>query len=163
MALLAQNQNHHHVKPLNSKVKRLQLMLEIRRLVLDGHSYSEIQEVLGIPRRSFYRLLDRVFQHDKRVLEAQNTQQVIFQLALLESRYNSIFQELASIGRDNSQNAADRMNALAAMAELSRTKAAVVAEQADEGRNKFANKFIIIWAPNYLFNLLYGWLALFFE
>ena len=121
MALLAQNQNHHHVKPLNSKVKRLQLMLEIRRLVLDGHSYSEIQEVLGIPRRSFYRLLDRVFQHDKRVLEAQNTQQVIFQLALLESRDNSIFQELASIGRDNSQNAADRMNALAAMAELSRT------------------------------------------
>jgi hypothetical protein len=42
-------------------------------------------------------------------------------------------------------------------------KAAVVAEQADEGRNKFANKFIIIEAPNYLFNLLYGWLALFFE
>jgi DNA invertase Pin-like site-specific DNA recombinase len=76
VAILAQ-------KRLNNKVRRLEAMLEIRRLVVDGHSYDDIQQVLGLSKRTFYRYLNRVFEEDKRVLEKENYKEVMIQVVIL--------------------------------------------------------------------------------
>lgn len=92
-------------------------MLEIRRLVVDGHNYEEIQEALGIPKRTFYRYLKKVFEDDKRALEKQNVDEMMREVAILLERYNTIYRELQGIATDPKVRASDRMYALAAMSE----------------------------------------------
>ena len=96
-------------------------MLEIRRLVTEGYNYEQIREVLGIPRRSFYRYLNRVFEDDRRALQEKNSEELQRQLCILQDRYSSILQELRTIATDTTQSAADRMDALHSMASLSLT------------------------------------------
>lgn len=96
-------------------------MLEMRKLIIEGHSYNEIQDILGLSKRTFYRYLQHIFATDKRALEAQNTEQLMFHMTILENRYNSIYRELSSIATDRQQTAEDRMTALHAMASLSLT------------------------------------------
>lgn len=125
MAILAQSEgerrssNSSKKKGLNNKVKRLQAMLEIRKLVVDGHSYDDIQQVLGLSKRTFYRYLKRVFEDDKRVLEKENHDEIMNQVAILKERHNKIYQYLQAIATDPKVRAYDRMYALAAMKELS--------------------------------------------
>jgi DNA-binding CsgD family transcriptional regulator len=42
-------------------------MLQICRIVVDGRSYEDIQQELGLSRRTFYRYLQLVFREDKKV------------------------------------------------------------------------------------------------
>jgi hypothetical protein len=104
---------------LNNKVKRLEAMIEIRRLVVDGHSYDDIQQALGLTKRTFYRYLKRVFEDDKRILEQQNHTEVMRQVVILHDRYNKILKYIEAIATNEKVRAYDRLHALFAMKGLS--------------------------------------------
>jgi uncharacterized protein YerC len=115
VAILAQT------KPLNSKVRRLQAMLEIRRLVVEGHSYDQIQQTLGLSKRTFYRYLNRVFEEDKRVLEEKNYEELMRQLVILRDRYNENYQLLRAMATDPKVKPYDKLHILGAMKVLADT------------------------------------------
>jgi AraC-like DNA-binding protein len=118
VAILAQNRKN---KPLNSKVKRLQSMLEIRRRIVDGEGYDTIQQQLGLSKRTFYRYLQHVFREDRKVLTDINRQEVVTQGCILIDRLNDIYRTLREIATDKAAKPHERMAALAGMAELSRS------------------------------------------
>lgn len=94
-------------------------MLEIRRMVVDGYSYEHIQRVTGLSKRTFYRYLKHVFEDDKQVLEQENHAEVMRQVVILNDRYNKILRYIEAIATDPKVKAYDRIQALAAMKELS--------------------------------------------
>jgi len=96
-------------------------MLEIRRLVVDGHSYDEIQQVLGLSKRTFYRYLKKVFEDDKRVLEEKNHEELMRQLVILRDRYNENYQLLHAMATDPKVKPYDKLHILGAMKVLSDT------------------------------------------
>jgi hypothetical protein len=96
-------------------------MLEIRRLVVEGHNYDQIQEVLGLSKRTFYRYLNRVFEDDKRVLEEKNYEELMRQLVILRDRYNENYQLLHAMATDPKVKPYDKLHILGAMKVLSDT------------------------------------------
>ena len=125
LALLAQISNR---KPLNNKLRKLEFMLEIRRMVVEGSSYNEIQSKLGLSRRTFYRYLNAIFDKDRQVLRKVNEDEVMTQAAILRDRYNDIYQTLDAISKDRIIDAEQRINACGARAELSRSIAKIYTE-----------------------------------
>jgi hypothetical protein len=115
VAILAQT------KPLNSKVRRLQATLEVRRLVVEGHNYDQIQEILGLSKRTFYRYLNRVFEDDKRVLDEKNYEELMRQLVILRDRYNENYQLLRAMATDPKVKPYDKLHILGAMKVLADT------------------------------------------
>jgi hypothetical protein len=96
-------------------------MLEIRRMVIEGNSYNEIQSKLGLSKRTFYRYLNSIFDKDRQVLSKVNEGEVMTQAAILRDRYADIYQTLDEISKDRNIDAEQRINACAARAELSRS------------------------------------------
>jgi ACT domain-containing protein len=115
-------------KPLNNKLRKLEFMLQIRRMVVEGSSYNEIQSKLGLSRRTFYRYLNAIFDKDRQVLRKVNEDEVMTQAAILRDRYNDIYQTLDAISKDNTIAADQRINACGARAELSRSIAKIYTE-----------------------------------
>ena len=126
MALLAQISGNR--KPLNNKLRKLEAMLEIRRLVIEGNSYAEIQSKLNLSRRTFYRWLNAIFDKDREVLMKLNVDEVMTQAAILRDRYNDIYQTLDEISKDRTLDPEHRIGACAAKAELSRSIAKIYTE-----------------------------------
>lgn len=98
-------------------------MIEIRRRVVNGDSYYDIQQELNLNRRTFYRYLQRVFEEDNRALKRTNGEEVLLQAAIAKERFNEIYQILKGIATSpqDYQNvtAEDRLAACHAMASLS--------------------------------------------
>jgi ACT domain-containing protein len=95
-------------------------MLEIRKRVIDGESYEDIQQQLGLSKRTFYRYLQNVFKEDKKVLEIQNVDEVKTQVAILRERYNQIYRNLHGIATNEQNKPSERMEALQGMAAVSK-------------------------------------------
>jgi hypothetical protein len=100
------------------KAIRLQMMMELRRRLIDGEDNDTIMQALKLNRRTYFRLKSRMLEHDRRILEKENYDELMNQTVLLKERYQRIYQKLQSIA-DNSQEAAeDRMEALKGMSTL---------------------------------------------
>ncbi len=95
--------------------------MQIRKRLVDGESHDTIQQELGLNRRTYFRYVKKAFEDDRRALQEKNQEELQRQLVILRDRYSSILQELRTIAIDTTQTAADRMNALHAMASLSLT------------------------------------------
>jgi hypothetical protein len=121
LALLAQNSSSSTTKkqkPLNGNIKRLESMIQLRKLIVAGEDYDSIQQQLKISRRTFFRYLKKVFESDKKALEEGSHDELMHQISILTHRYTRIFQRLQSIGDDEGQTAEDRMQALHAAASI---------------------------------------------
>jgi hypothetical protein len=87
----------------------------------EGNTYDQIMEITGLPRRTFYRYLNRVFAEDKKALQERNQEELMTQLCILRDRYNENYQLLRGIATDPKVSAYDRIHTLAAMKVLSDT------------------------------------------
>ena len=107
---------------VNSKAKRMQLLLTIREMPIAGHSYNDIIAQLGgqISDRTFWRYVKRIFQQDIRNLQRTTDEQMMRQVAIHVERCNTIYRKLESIAADTTINAEYRLNALSDMFKLSR-------------------------------------------
>jgi hypothetical protein len=126
---LAQNQHQNTTKPINNnKLKKLEFMLEIRRMLVAGNNYNEIQSKLSLSRRTFYRYLNAIFDKDRQVLRKVNEDEVMTQAAILGDRYYDIYQTLDEISKDVKIEPHARLHACGAKAELSRSIAKIYTE-----------------------------------
>ena len=128
LALLTQNHIINPPPALNSKVRKLQSMITLRKMVVEGKSFEECQQVLGISRRTFYRYLKSLFEQDRQSLIKLNESEIIRQANILKARYLSIYETLTSISKDTSIDPEARLNACAALAELSRSIALIYSQ-----------------------------------
>ena len=113
---------------VNSKARRLQGMITLRRMIVSGKSYEECEQTLGISRRTQYRWLKALFEHDRQSLLKINQDEVVRQANILKARYLSIYETLTDISRDTTIDAESRLNACAALAELSRSIALIYSQ-----------------------------------
>src|SRR5215213_10656270 len=74
-----------------SKVRKEKSMAEIRRLVSEDYSHSEIMEQLKLPPRTYFRYLSEAFEHDWQMLKQENDDANM--LALEISKLKETFRE----------------------------------------------------------------------
>jgi hypothetical protein len=87
-------------------------MQEIRRLVVEGFSYQEIQQQLGLSERTFFRYLSAVFAHDRQVMNQRVTdEEVLNQIVILRDPLNKMFRELEEMANDSSVDGMARVKA----------------------------------------------------
>jgi hypothetical protein len=101
-----------------SKIRRLHLIIEIRRMVGNGRSYREIMDTLGIPERTFYRYLSQAYEHDKQLLMEQERDNLALELGILHERLTSAYRRLVLIAGNENLSAKDRIDAEAASCEV---------------------------------------------
>jgi hypothetical protein len=97
-------------------------MSTIRSLLIDGHSYNDIQTQLGgtISERTFWRYVKKIFASDIRNLERTTNEQAMRQISIHLERANNIYRKLDALASDNSIKAECRIEALRDMFKLSR-------------------------------------------
>jgi hypothetical protein len=117
MALLAQIAR----KPtLNNKLRKLECMLEIRRMIVEGNSHAEIQSKLNLPKRTYFRYLNATYDKDRQILSKVNENEVMTQAAILRDRYTDIYQTLDEISKDRTIHAEQRISACITRAQVSK-------------------------------------------
>jgi hypothetical protein len=115
LAVLAQNQQK-TTKPFNNKLRKLEFMLEIRRMLVAGDSPREVQSKLGLPSRTFWRYINSIFEKDRNVLKKLNEDEVLIQASILRDRYTDIYKTLDAISKDHTIDPEQRREACADMA-----------------------------------------------
>lgn len=118
MALLIQDPQSKEA--FDSKSRRLKAILELRKLVVDGHSPGEIQEALGVSRRTYYRYLKTAFEPDRRALERQDTNELMRWICILVERNNRIYQILKDVASDPKVSGQDRIEACREMYQVTK-------------------------------------------
>jgi hypothetical protein len=90
-------------------------------MLIDGHSYNDIQAQLGgtISERTFWRYVSKIFAQDIKNLERATNEQMMRALSIHIERSNRIIQQLQSISQDTSINPDYRLKALGDMYEVS--------------------------------------------
>jgi hypothetical protein len=93
-------------------------MIEIRRLLVDGYSYDQIMCDLHIPRRTFSRYLNLLFEEDKKQLNQLNQSEVIHQFLVMKERLSTQYRESEQLAKDSSINGMARVKARNLASEL---------------------------------------------
>jgi hypothetical protein len=93
-------------------------MIEIRRLLVDGYSYDQIMHDLHIPRRTFSRYLNLLFEEDKKQLNQLNQSEVIHQFSIMRERLKTQYRETEQLAKDSSVNGIARVKARYLASEL---------------------------------------------
>jgi ACT domain-containing protein len=94
-------------------------MKAIRRLLVEGRSNGEIQQMLGLPPRTYYRYRNAVFEHDRKVMNQHVTDtEVMNQMIILNDRLNEMYQDLGEISKDKSVDGMARVKAVSLRAEM---------------------------------------------
>ncbi len=119
MTNLSQKQNQQQYR--QPSLRRLKLMADIRRLICEGYNYDYVMTQLSLNKRTFYRLLNKVFEQDRKALELYNYEELLRQLCILRERYNQHYMLLRSMAEDPKNNVADRLNTIASMQQLADT------------------------------------------
>jgi hypothetical protein len=96
------------------------MIIETRRLVVNGENYDSIQQKLQLNRRTFFRYLKHAFSDDKKALERQNTEETLKSIAIMLERNNQVFQILKGIAEDPKVSGEDRIEACREMIHVSR-------------------------------------------
>ena len=87
-------------------------MREIRRLVIAGTSYQDIQRQLGLSERSYCRYLQDCFKEDReRLAQSVTTDELLTQLAIVEERLTSMYRNLREMATNKDLEPSDRISA----------------------------------------------------
>ena len=86
-------------------------MIEIRRLLVEGYSYDQIMYDLHIPRRTFSRYLNLLFEEDKKQLNQLYQSEAIHQFLVMRERLNTQYRESEQLAKDSSVNGMARVKA----------------------------------------------------
>jgi hypothetical protein len=99
--------------------ERMRAMHDIRSLLIEGYTYAAIMEQLQIEHRTFYRLLNALFEDDRRLL-AENIDDTEFlnQMALCRDRLLEQRRELLEMARNSDIDPQVRINAYHLIAEI---------------------------------------------
>lgn len=118
------------------KIRRLEVMMEIRQLVTEGYTYQEIRCKLNLPERTFFKYLYQIYEQDRKWLQEENKNEMTRQLAILKDRLTNAYREYYSIFTCPTISARDRISAGEVACEL----AVALAKIEQEGPTLIGNK-----------------------
>lgn len=118
-------QNPENKEAHDRKSRRLKAISELRKLIVDGFSPSEIQEALGLSRRTYYRYLHSAFASDRQALEKQDTTELMRWISILVERNNRIYQILKDVACDRTVSGEERIRACQEMYQVTRNTAEI--------------------------------------
>jgi hypothetical protein len=115
--------SQNRVKPLNNnnKIRKLEGMQELRRLLVQGDSPADIQIKLNLSPRTYYRWLNSVFSKDIEVLRKINEREILTQCALLKDRLNDVYMTLDEMSKNTELDAEARISACITRANIARS------------------------------------------
>jgi hypothetical protein len=100
-------------------VKRLQLQLEMEKMIVAGNSPSQIMSWLKISRRTYFRYFRQLFREDKAILQAKREEDVMTSYAVLKGRLSQLYQDARKIIESDSSSDGDRLSAMDFAANIS--------------------------------------------
>jgi hypothetical protein len=81
-----------------SKVRKEKSMAEIRRLVAEGYSHSEIMEQPKLSPRTYFRYLSEAFEHDWQLLKQENNAAaIVLEISMLKETFEASIRKLDEI------------------------------------------------------------------
>src|SRR5215211_7036897 len=92
---------------------------KLRELVINGHRPLAIQAELGISRRQYYRLYQKAFEHDCKLIEQWDSDTLKEDLAIYKARQQNILAFLMDKMEDANAHDVTRLKAAQLAAELS--------------------------------------------
>jgi hypothetical protein len=105
-------------------VRKLQMMTEIERLIVQGKSHNDIMGWLNLPRSTYFKYLKSLFKADRQMLQAKRVEDVETSYAILLRRLQLLYEDARKIIDSESTSDEDRLVAMnfAATAAISITK-----------------------------------------
>jgi len=101
-----------------SRIRKLNAMMEIRRLTSEGYTNDEIAAMLNLPMRSFYRYRALAFAEDVKILKEKNNDTLALEISILHDCLTDLYRHFMSLGSNGRYRARDRLNALTAASEV---------------------------------------------
>jgi hypothetical protein len=101
------------------QAQRVLLISRLRELVISGHSPLAIQAELGISQRQYYRLYQKAFEHDCKLIEQWDSETLREDLAIYKARKQKILAFLIDKMEDPNAHDITRLKAAQLASELS--------------------------------------------
>jgi hypothetical protein len=101
------------------QAQRVLLIGKLRELVINGHSPLAIQSELGISQRQYYRLYQKAFEHDCKLIEEWDSDTFREDLAIYKARRQKILAFLMDKMEDANAHDITRLKAAQLASELS--------------------------------------------
>jgi hypothetical protein len=101
------------------QAQRVLLIDKLRELVINGHNPLAIQAELGINQRQYYRLRQKAFEHDCKLIEQWDSDALREDLAIYKARQQKILAFLMDKVEDANAHDVTRLKAAQLAAELS--------------------------------------------
>ena len=101
------------------QAQRVLLIGRLRELVINGHSPLAIQSELGISQRQYYRLYQKAFEHDCKLIEQWDSDTFREDLAIYKARRHKILALLMDKMEDSNAHDITRLKAAQLALELS--------------------------------------------
>jgi len=101
------------------QAQRVLLIDKLRELVINGHNPLAIQAELGINQRQYYRLRQKAFEHDCKLIEQWDSDTLREDLAIYKARQQKILAFLMDKMEDANAHDVTRLKAAQLAAELS--------------------------------------------
>jgi hypothetical protein len=97
-------------KPQN--VRKLQVMAEMEKFIIAGHSHSEIREWLHLPRATYFRYLRQLFKEDTEILQAKREEDVLTVYAVIKGRLSQIYIDAYKIINSDTATNQEKLKAM---------------------------------------------------
>ncbi len=102
-----------------SKVRKEKSMAEIRRLVAEGYSHSDIMEQLNLPPRTYFRYLLKAFEHDWQLLKQENNAAMLaLEISRAINTFNTTIRKLEEVANSPKTKGRQQIAALDAMCRI---------------------------------------------
>jgi hypothetical protein len=101
------------------QAQRVLLIGKLRELVIKGHSSLAIQAELGISQRQYYRLYQKAFEHDCKLIEQWDSDTFREDLAIYKARRQKVLSFLMDKMEDSNAHDITRLKAAQLALELS--------------------------------------------
>jgi DNA-binding CsgD family transcriptional regulator len=94
-----------------TKVALNDTLRRIRHLIIEGRSNLEIQNILQLEERTFYRYMAKIYEIDKALFAEQEKKTIITEIAVFKDRLLKSYQWYIAMAENENMNARIRMEA----------------------------------------------------
>ncbi len=119
--MMAKNESDDHTKKISSSGTTMKnrytrasiaaKLCSIRSMMLDGATNTTIMATLNIPKRTFYRYMDKIYQEDRVELAKKNTETLATHILFLRERLMQSIKNCQNMALDPAISAKERIEA----------------------------------------------------
>ena len=106
------------MKQRPTKVGLNDMLRHIRHLIVEGQSNLEIQDILGLNERTFYRYTAKIYKIDKKLFLEQEEESMASEIGVFKDRLLKTYRWFMAMANDKEVNPSTRMEAQRNAAEV---------------------------------------------